>query len=101
MPSRTASGPSPSAAGLYSSRICVSRPASRPTVARISPGRAMASTGSSGTTVAPSATTVPSTVSVRWPTPATPSTCGPPESGRNDVISTIFPASPQPMPGGT
>ena len=100
MPSRSASGPSPSTAGRNSSRISACRPASSTAVALISPGRAMASTGSSGTVVSPSATTAPSTASVRCPIPAAPSRCGPVLSGRNDVVAVMLPGWPQPMPGG-
>ena len=82
MPKLSASGPSPSAAGLNSSPMATSWPASSSTVARTSPGRVMASTGSAGTLVSASASTSPSAEITSRPTPAAPSRCGPLASGR-------------------
>ena len=72
-----ATGPCGQSSGRKQIPISASRPAARYTVALISPGLTMASTGSAGTSVWPAATSIPFTVSARRPTPPAPITCGP------------------------
>jgi len=76
-PSRMATGPCGQSSGRRKIPISVSAPALRSAVVLISPGRTMASTGSAGVPVRPAATSAPSTVSLSWPTPPAPITCGP------------------------